>query len=155
VDDHQKRVKEFMEKAGQTVRSSPSEPESQEKLRCSRLVLEEALETIRGLGVEVFLGGNKIESDKIEFKDTGEFDILEVADGCADISVVTMGVANTCGIDMSEIIRIVDGANLRKFGPGGYRNEFGKWIKPSDWVSPETDIHTELAKQSLAPNLGE
>ena len=62
--------------------------------------------------------------------------LVEIADGCADMSVVAMGTLLSCGIDDVELLKEVDESNLRKFGEGSYRREDGKWMKPPGWEPP-------------------
>lgn len=144
---HQARVAEFMQKAGQTVRNAPTIPSVEERVRCARLILEEASELIHGLGCiiieeETLLG--KVHNVAIDAKGTP--DLVKIADGIADTSVVIHGAANACGINMEPIIEGIDLANLRKFGPGGYRRDDGKWIKPPDFKN--FDIAQAIKDQS-------
>ena len=143
---HQQRVDEFMKLAGQEIPSSPIVPsEETRRLRC-KLILEECIETINDLGFDV-----KIDDDftliSSDF-DTGFIDftinkdgpdLIEIADGCADIKVVTTGTLTACGIDDEELQIAVDENNLAKFGPGSYRRDDGKWMKPPDHVPPNIE----------------
>jgi len=143
---HQKRVDEFMKLANQEVPSSPIVPsESTRRLRC-KLILEEALETINALGFDICIDEDMklIPSDF----DTGFIDftvndsgpnLVEIADGCADIKVVTTGTLTACGIDDEELQIAVDENNLAKFGPGSYRRDDGKWMKPPDHRPPDIE----------------
>lgn len=145
VTDHYRQVHEFMEKAGQEVPAKPFIPDQKTRILRARLILEEALETIHALGVNALIandvftapGSRKlVEMSQIEFTCPREMDLVEVVDGCCDIKVVTTGTLIAIGVQDAEVQREVDESNLRKFGPGGYRNEHGKWIKPPDWVKP-------------------
>ena len=138
---HQQRIDEFMRKAGQDVPDKPCIPDASTRILRAKLILEEALETVRALGVGVdvcspYTPGKSVlltdDDVNLEFKATGEVDVEGVVDGCA-------------GIADQPILEEVDAANLRKFGPGGYRREDGKWIKPADWTPP--DIMARLAEQ--------
>jgi predicted HAD superfamily Cof-like phosphohydrolase len=64
---------------------------------------------------------------------------VEVVDGCADISVVTIGTLIAFGVDDETVLEEVDASNLRKFEPGSYRREDGKWIKPPSWTPPDIE----------------
>jgi predicted HAD superfamily Cof-like phosphohydrolase len=76
--------------------------------------------------------------------------MIEVADGCADVSVVTIGTLSACGIADKPLLKEVDESNLRKFGPGYSKREDGKWIKPPDWKVP--DIAKVLNEQMQVRN---
>ncbi|MBT8399749.1 MAG: hypothetical protein KJO98_04675 [Rhodothermia bacterium] len=140
---HYKRVREFMQKVGQTIPEEPEIPDAHTRTLRAKLILEEALETIEALGVHVAAGRGDVEvqltSDGTEltFEATKEVDLEGVVDGCADISVVTVGTLISFGIDDEPVLEEVDAANLRKFEPGSYMREDGKWIKPPDWQPPD------------------
>jgi len=134
---HYQRVKTFMEKAGQTTPKSITTPDASTRLLRARLILEEALETVQALGITIRLGGDEVLIESCEFFPDKSIDLEGVADGCADISVVTVGTLIAFGIDDEELLREVDEANLRKFGPGSYAREDGKWMKPPDWIPPD------------------
>jgi hypothetical protein len=69
----------------------------------ARLILEGALGTIEGLGFKTRLSDN-VDRHQIEgvadfwFKATHKENLEEIADGCADLSVVTIGTLVACGI---------------------------------------------------------
>lgn len=147
---HYERIASFMQKAGQDTPTIPAVPDDATRLLRAKLILEEALETIQGLGVGVQVTGENptitdAKATPLEFFIHGEADIEEVADGCADISVVTIGTLIAFGIDDEPLLEEVDNANLRKFAPGSYRREDGKWMKPPGWTPP--DITGVLARQ--------
>lgn len=153
---HQKRVEEFMLKAGQEVPMEPIIPSEEVRILRARLILEEALETIqKGLAVNVKVNGGVVTPNEglpvteatlvLSINQYKRPDIEEVADGCADISVVTVGTLSACGIKDKDLLKEVDNANLRKFSEGSYRREDGKWIKPKDWTPP--NIMGVLKKQ--------
>lgn len=139
VSDHYAKVVEFMERAGQEVPTVITEPSKEIRVLRAKLILEEALETIQALGCYVYDKGDWIvDMSSFDIKaDEGEFNLSEVIDGCCDIKVVTTGTLVACGIPDEEPQKMVDDSNLRKFGPGGYRREDGKWVKPKDWVPPD------------------
>jgi predicted HAD superfamily Cof-like phosphohydrolase len=139
---HYDRIKSFMQKAGQDTPAQPIIPDDETRVLRAKLILEEALETIRGLGVRVEFDD---KGEPISFVPSGTFHMEEVVDGCADISVVTIGTLIAIGVDDEPILEEVDQANLRKFGPGGRRRADGKWLKPPDWTPP--DILGVLEKQ--------
>ncbi len=144
MTEHQQRIAEFMAKAGQDLPLAPVIPNANTRILRAKLILEEAFETVRALGVTVYhtnAFGTKADRDishtgNLKFIDNGNADLEEIADGCADISVVTIGTLLACGIADNPILEAVDASNLAKFGPGGHRREDGKWMKRPDWFPP-------------------
>ena len=138
--DHQQRVERFMRLAGQDVPNKPQVPSEEVRLLRARLIMEEALETIEALGVCVrdFIR-LKIYITDLEFCSEYSPNLSQIIDGCCDLSVVTTGTLSACGIADEEPQRRVDVNNLEKFGPGGHRDENGKWIKPPGHKPPSFD----------------
>jgi len=123
---HQVRIEELMRRAGQDLPKRPIMPSIQVRQLRANLILEEALETIEALGFAVKLNNNDFVAVPM-----GEPDIVKVVDGCADVSVVTIGTLSAFGVSDQPILTAVDENNLEKFGPGSYRRESdGKWMKP-------------------------
>jgi len=155
---HRERVAEFMRAAGQDAPDAPTVPDQETRILRAKLILEEALETVEALGVEVAVPGHSdaiwIDRDELRFepREDGAVDVEGVVDGCADISVVTVGTLIAFGVDDEPILEEVDAANLRKFGPGSHRREDGKWIKPEDWTPP--DIVGRLREQGWKEGSG-
>lgn len=137
---HYQRIEKFMKLAGQEVpeNNQPTELDEATRLLRARLIMEEAMETVAALGVML---DTDFDSDlifeKLQFSISGEFNLVEVVDGCADISVVTIGTLVACGIPDKVLLQLVDENNLAKFGPGGYRDENGKWVKPPGHKPPD------------------
>lgn len=155
---HVANVRSFMQQAGQDLPATPTVPDAKTRILRAKLILEEAMETIeKGLGLQVEFRTPDDHPDEpyfvlceenvkqAKYRVVGDVNLVEVADGCADVLVVTTGTALACGINPVPIQNLVDQANLAKFGPGGYRREDGKWIKPPDWEAP--DIAGELEAQ--------
>ena len=134
---HYQRVKSFMQKAGQETPASVAIPDEKTRHLRASLILEEALETVRALGFEVVAQGVRVSEDDCVLKASGEHNLEGIIDGCADISVVTMGTLVACGVEDEPVLEEVDRANLRKFGPGSYVRQDGKWMKPPDWQPPD------------------
>ena len=134
----QQSIEEFMRKAGQNVPDEPTQPTEEERILRAKLIMEEALETIRDLGVDTYFKFRKLDPNLMRFEISDqEFNMEGVADGCADILVVTIGTLSCCGVMDTPIMHEVNQANLRKFDLGGYRREDGKWMKPPDWQPPD------------------
>lgn len=161
--EHQQRVELLMRKANQSVPPIVTPPTPEVAVLRARLILEEALETIEALGVSIYIDsyiqedddrgvlsevssdGNMILLDRrvptarLSFEATGVPDLVGIADGCADVSVVTTGTLSACGIPDSALLRLVDENNLAKFGPGHSFDEYGKLIKPPGHQPPAID----------------
>jgi predicted HAD superfamily Cof-like phosphohydrolase len=148
---HQQRIRSFMQNAGQDTPAEPIIPDASTRILRAKLILEEAFETVAALGLTARLNGGanvEVTASDLVFEPTGEVDVEGVADGCADISVVTIGTLIAFGIDEEPLLEEVDAANLRKFGPGGYRRDDGKWMKPPGWTGP--DIAAAIARGRIS-----
>ena len=71
---------------------------------------------------------------KEEFEETekafDEEDLVEVADGLADMVWVIMGMCNSAGIDFDKIWQEVKSSNMSKFVDGKFiKNDAGKIMK--------------------------
>lgn len=149
--DHQQRIDSFMQSAGQALPAAPLIPPDDVRLLRAKLILEEALETICALGVEVALAGEPMNGEgqvtlnpgckeqKMGFVIAGPCNLVEVADGCADLSVVTIGTLSAFGISDTTLLAEVDRSNLDKFGEGAYRRDDGKWMKGPKWLPPNIE----------------
>ena len=104
----------------------------------------------------MILGEQKISSDlnlnneqtqlymnliKEEFEETAkafeEEDLVEVADGLADMVWVIMGMCNSVGIDFDKIWEEVKSSNMSKFVDGKFiKNDVGKIMKPETYFKP-------------------
>jgi predicted HAD superfamily Cof-like phosphohydrolase len=136
---HQRYVDEFMNKAKQETPDTPTIPSEDVRLLRAKLIFEECMETVAAMGVEVIT----LEEGSV-FRIVGPCDIVEVADGCADIAVVTTGTLSAFGIADYGIQKLVDQNNLDKFGPGHSFREDGKLEKPPGHKPP--DILSELQR---------
>lgn len=134
---HYNRVKTFMQKVGQDTPEIATIPDEKIRILRAKLILEEALETVDALGVSVEIEGTPLTEGGLRYSAPGEVDLKEVVDGCADISVVTIGTLISFGIDDEPVLQEVDASNLRKFSEGSYRRDDGKWMKPPGWTPPD------------------
>ena len=132
--EHQLRVEKFMRLAGQQVPARPIMVSSEVRKLRANLIFEEALETIRGLGFNLHLD----KDGYYVLDEVGPPDIVQIVDGCADVSVVTTGTLSAIGVSDVPILEMVDQNNLEKFGPGSYRRESdGKWMKAPGHKAPD------------------
>lgn len=118
--NYQNDVKEFMEAADQEVRESPvrnfCQKHDQANLYMS-LIQEEFDETIDAFG---------------------KCDIVEVADGLADMVWVIMGLASTLGIPFDQVWDEVKASNMSKVVDGKLlKREDGKVMKPDTYFKPD------------------
>ena len=112
------KVKIFMEKFGQEVKSKASF--SDEKVNQLRLdLISEELEELK----------NAMKSN----------DLLEVADALTDILYVTYGAGHAFGIDLDKCFDEVQNSNMSKLGADGkpIYNESGKVMKGPDYFKPD------------------
>lgn len=65
-------------------------------------------------------------------------DVVQVADGLADLIYVAVGLGITYGIPLEEVFAEVQRTNMAKF-PGGVvkRRPDGKVLKPDGWKPPD------------------
>lgn len=138
--EHQRRVDDFMDEARQQLPERPTVPSEEVRLLRAKLILEEAMETLQALGVSITAVGDdatEMAPVKFNFHASHKPDLIEIADGCADLSVVTIGTLSACGIDDKELFEAVDQNNLDKFGPGHSIREDGKLVKPPGHKPPD------------------
>ncbi len=135
---HQQRVDEFMRLAGQELPTVPTEPSREVRELRARLILEEAMETIAALGVQVRILGEPhgVSSGDFALEAICDMNLVEVVDGCCDTIVVATGTLSACGVSDDAVQRAVDESNLAKFGPGSYKRDDGKWMKPPGFKPP-------------------
>ena len=138
---HWDNVRELMLRAKQDVPHSVTMPDENVRRLRAKLILEEALETIEGLGFYLTHSNaahDPIGDDMLHLipKPGGPL-MVEIVDGCADLSVVTIGTLIACGVPDLRLLELVDENNLQKFGPGGYRRDDGKWVKPPGHQPPD------------------
>jgi|TARA_B100001094_G_C18194646_1_gene809781 predicted HAD superfamily Cof-like phosphohydrolase len=113
---YQKDVESFMEAGDQPVNKNLTLIGSQPDLYMN-LITEEYKETL-----EAFQ--NK--------------DMIEVADGLADMVWVIMGMCSSCGINFEKVWEEVKASNMSKFVDGkAIKNEAGKIMKPETYFRPD------------------
>ena len=111
-------VKDFHEKFGQPVNTTPVLPNSEERALRIRLMREEVAEYL--------------ESE-------AEDDVVNIAKELADIIYIACGTALSYGYDLNAVFAEVHRSNMDKLGPDGkpiYRPD-GKILKPDTWTKPD------------------
>lgn len=110
------------------------------RLLRAKLVFEEACELIRGLGIQVSVGGlNVINQDHSFNEASWEPSLKEIADGCFDLRVVTTGTLSAFGMADEDGQLMVDRNNLDKFKEGHTIRSDGKLIKPPGHKPPDIE----------------
>lgn len=136
--EHYDRVKHFMKLAGQGTPEHPTEPSLEIRRLRAKLILEEALETIEALGFTIYPDRGFEDSlplNECTLVENGDFNLVEVIDGCCDTSVVTMGALIACGVPDNPFLEAVDQNNIDKIRNGTIRED-GKLIKHPDHKPP-------------------
>ncbi len=129
---NQKEVADFMRKAGQEVATELTlDIDDKTCILKAKLLLEETLEAIYALGVDVNLDFNKTNArvkttDDVSLSKTREIDIVEIADGVADVDYVNMGIANTFGFNHQDVFDEVHRSNMSKFIDGHRKANQGR-----------------------------
>ncbi len=139
---HFHRVTDFMLRAKQECPLVPTMPTEKVRELRAKLILEEALETIKALGFAVRMesDNNLVQMSEIALDSCYKPDLVEVVDGCADISVVTVGTLIACGVKDEPVLECVDANNIMKLGPGHSWREDGKLLKPANHRPPDIDL---------------
>lgn len=127
VSSHQFAVEKFMTLGGQEIPAKPTIPSLQVRKLRAKLILEEALETIKALGLYVTFDSDAVEpctpgpATEDQGFQTNFFELksgpnlVEIIDGCCDLRVVTTGTLSACGIKDIRPQELVDQNNLEKF----------------------------------------
>lgn len=131
MTNEQTAVLEWMRKAGQECPKRPVIPSLEVRKLRARLIVEEAFETIEfGLGLRISAevedcGANYLGViQDVSFDEPGgrEPDLIELADGLADLQVVNLGTAVACGIDLEPVFVEVMRSNESKWWTGAEIN---------------------------------
>ena len=131
--------------AKQEVPDIPVMPNVKTRVLRAKLIFEEAMETINdGLAVDVIIDvdGERVSlanamTKYLSFEAFDTPDLVKIADGCADLSVVTTGTLLASGIRDEKLLELVDQNNLDKGGPGHYIRDDGKLVKPPNHKPPD------------------
>lgn len=138
------QVAAFHRKFGVPVRETPG-PISADRIRLRlRLIAEEFLEVLEASGASPQYVGEAAELISYAlYSGTQRLDIVDLADGLADLDYVVEGARQEFGINGQPIAAEVHRTNMAKEG-GATRGD-GKILKPEWWQPP--DIAGELLKQ--------
>lgn len=115
---------------------APTIPDEDTRIVAARIMYEEVLETIHALGL--YVGNGIVE------RGYNTPDLIEIADGVADVLYTAIGVAVACGINPEPILREVCENNALKLKNCVFIN--GKLQKPAG--HPRPDIRKHLKAQA-------
>lgn len=155
------QVREFMKAAEQPVYDEPRKPTKEEIVLRLKLIAEETVELLDACYMNdaphLVMDVRDAVEKLLETPPDDEWDAELVADALADIDYVVEGARQTFGFDGRRIANEVHRANMEKFGPGSYKREDGKQMKPPNWRRPEiqTILNTQNRPPSFIPPLGE
>ena len=135
------QVREFHEKYGHPVQTVPCVPNAQLRLLRVRLLVEEIAEfaAASGFPIEVLEGldgcSNPRNFSEVKPEDSQDHlvDLIEAADGLADIDYVTQGAHLTWGFPSAALMEEVHRSNMTK---PTEKDEHGKTLKNSPDFSP-------------------
>jgi predicted HAD superfamily Cof-like phosphohydrolase len=111
----------------------------------SRLQIEECIElciALSGFDATRAMVLDALDKRRHEARDES---METIAREAADLTAITLGTVNACGIYLAPVFDEVMSANERKVGPGARVREDGKLLKPGGWVGP--DVAAVLARQ--------
>lgn len=137
LGDHKRRprrsyradVEAFHYASGQPAHDIPGQPHADTLKLRARLIAEETKETLTALGcVSVTVDYGEPSA--------GGFNLVEVADGCADLKYVLFGTELACGIPSDAVWDAVHETNMAKFDDGLRLDDNGKVMKPEGWKPP-------------------
>lgn len=137
----------------QAVPDKPSMPNAEVRVLRAKLIMEEAWETVKALGVVIQSTADDLidTSAEISFNDLGfyasddnprcdffEPNMEEAIDGCCDLIYVAVGTLAAMGVPNKKHQDAVNRSNNAKF-PGGKAtfNASGKFQKPEGWKPPD------------------
>lgn len=163
MTNHQQRVLRTMVQSDQPVKEYPQVPDLATRKLAGKLILEEAFETIKALGLSVdviAIHNNQTASvslpqqPQFTFEAFGAPDLTEIVDGCLDTRVVTTWTLVACGVADGPIIAEIDQSNWNKVKDGAIKID-GKYQKPPGWQKPRVaeliQMQLEEHKRSLQP----
>lgn len=118
----------------------------EQRLLRARLIYEEAMETLEGLGCEVY---TDLLSKQVEIRIYKDMDLEKTIDGCCDLRYVSTGTLVALNIPDNPHDDAVCRANEAKFidgKPVPHPNIPGKYGKPEGWKPPN---HGEVMKEYM------
>ena len=155
------KVRSFHRAFGHPESDTPKEVSPEQAFLRARLVMEEAAELCAAMGcnVTVLLSHDLVPTSdgnliKFEHYPEGKQNMVQIADGTADLAYVTSGTNVAYGIPDAIIFDIVHYlGNMRKLGPDGKPivRADGKVMKPEGWTPPDEHIRKALIEYGWVP----
>ena len=148
MTNEQRQVAKWMSAFGQETPSAPTIPSLEVRKLRAKLILEEALETIQGLGISAYVQDQDNEWDSIhdlhwEFQEVDRWEpsLDAIADGCEDLKVVTEGTLVACGLCQPKPPENVVGEIYRRADNDPLFDEVmrSNWSKM--WTEDSLDIY--------------
>ena len=144
-------IKSFMIKAEQEVPERFTIPDRETVKLRAELILEELQEYLQEVGLEIKKkrGVNHYYIKDPIAKDSTlpDYDLTRLVDAIVDLDYVVTGTYVAFGLKDLPLFSEVHRANMDKFGPGSYKREDGKWVKPPNHKSP--DLEPLILKQMI------
>lgn len=131
-------VQQFMLAGGQWTPFDPIIPDATVRKLRAKLIMEEAIETAEALGFHVSINEHGVWLDERHTPT-----IIEIADGCADLKVVTVGTEIACGINGKPVFLEVMRSNMTKDFSGAKRPD-GKILKGPTYEPPNIERVLQL-----------
>lgn len=155
MTSEQQSVKEWMQQFQQETPEKPVIPNLETRKLRAKLILEEALETLQGLGISAYVSNQDNEYESIhdfhfDFHevDTWKPSLELIADGCEDLKVVTEGTLVACGLVVNGEKGILKPWNEAKIDPlfnEVMRSNFSKL-----WTKKDIELMIENLKEQGA-----
>lgn len=130
-------VREFHKAFGIPVLDSPQVPSADRVRLRAKLISEEYFETLAALFPSAYVADIHAAVQRVIERAPPHVDIVEMADGLADLVYVCEGTFHEFGIDSDSIHAEVHRSNMAKVG--GTVREDGKLLKPAGWTPPDID----------------
>ena len=135
MTSEQKQVRDWMSAFGQETPSKPTIPSIEIRALRAKLILEEALETIEALGFWV-TRDKEISPRYTLNSELFKPNLIDIADGCEDLKVVTEGTLIACGLCQDIITKV---GNEDHFNDDPLFDEVMRSNNSKMWTKDEID----------------
>lgn len=144
--DRQEQLIEFHLVMGQPIEPRPTVPSDDRVRLRAKLIAEEFFETMRAMfGHHSFIANAEWALGSVIDRSPTNVDLVELADGLADLDYVVEGTRLEFGIDGDSIAEEVHKTNMAKLN--GPINADGKRLKPPGWTPPRIAMLLDLQKE--------
>jgi len=153
--DIRKQVEQFCLKAGHPVEDAPTVPDPpMTKLKVG-FIADEFMELLEAVypGSMKSNHGHAMRSSLLAILNLEPVpDVVEVADALGDLDYVVEGMRLAFGINGAPIAEEIQRTNMAKFGPGSWKREDGKQMKPPDWQPPRIEALLQSQRRQASPD---